>query len=144
MVPNPLHDHGRAIIETAKDHLIAALDRAPDAGWTAVEWADAGGLLIDEANFPAVFAHHLAPVLVKEGRALVVEEGGLTRYTRIGERTVEDESPAGSARAAATTAPQVWSSGPSEEAFVDGEFPAGEEDTKEEGPPDGHEGPWIP
>ncbi|MBN92853.1 MAG: hypothetical protein CL928_02125 [Deltaproteobacteria bacterium] len=119
MVPNPLQDHGRAIIETAKDHLVAALESAPDAGWTAVEWAEAGGLLIDEANFPAVFAHHLAPVLVKEGRALVVEEGGLTRYTRIGEGTVDDESPAGSARAAATTAPQVWNSAAPEGLQVD-------------------------
>lgn len=144
MTPNPLKDHGRAIMETAKDHLAAALESAPEAGWTVVEWAGSAGLLIDEARFPAVFAHHLGPVLVKEGRARVVEEGGLARYTGIGESTVEEDSTAGSPRAAATTAPQVWNSGPAAETFVDGEFPAGEAEAEAEGPPEGHEGPWIP
>ena len=137
MVPSPLQDHGRAIIETAKDHLVAALESAPDEGWTAVEWAAAGGLLIDEANFPAVFAHHLAPVLVQEGRALVVEVGGLTRYTRLGEGTVEEESPAGSARAAAPTAPQVWSSAPAEGSLLDNALnPEGANSPDDGTPPD--------
>ena len=108
MLPNPLKDHGRAIIETAKDHLVAALQSAPPDGWTAVEWAVAAGLLVDEANFPAVLAHHLAPILAKEGRAKIVEKAGLTRYTGVEEAVTDQSSP----MAAATSAPQVWSSAP--------------------------------
>ncbi len=140
MLPNPLKDHGRAIIETAKDHLVAALQAAPEEGWTSVELAFAAGLLVDEANFPAVLAHHLAPILAKEGRAKLIEKGGLTRYTAVGEAVTDQSSP----MAAATSAPQVWSSAPAEEVFVDGDFPQSPEEAEAETPPEDHEGPWIP
>ncbi len=140
MLPNQLKDHGRAIIETAKDHLVAALQAAPEDGWTAVELAVAGGLLVDEANFPAVLAHHLAPILASEGRARIVEVGGLTRYTAIRESLADQSSP----MAAATSAPQVWSSAPADEVFVDGDFPQAPEEAEADSPPEDHEGPWIP
>ncbi|MBJ92848.1 MAG: hypothetical protein CMP23_00075 [Rickettsiales bacterium] len=140
MLPNQLKDHGLAIIETAKDHLVAALEAAPEEGWTAVELAVASGLLVDEASFPAVITHHLGPTLVKEGRARIVEKAGLTRYTAIREALTDQSSP----MAAATSAPQVWSSAPTEEVFVDGEFPQSPEEAEAEGPPADHEGPWIP
>ncbi len=134
MLPNQLKDHGRAIIETAKDHLVAALQAAPEDGWTAVELAVAAGLLVDEANFPAVLAHHLAPVLTAEGRATVVEKGGLIRYTAV-EQTIADEA---SPMAAATSAPQVWSDTPAEEAFVDGELAEATAASDPEQPPGDH------
>lgn len=145
MITDALHSHGRAILETAKDHLAAALRHAPDAGWTAVEWAEAAGLLLDDANFPAVFAHHLGPVLVGEGRAQQVGVGGLARFAPA-RRTVAEPA---SAHAAATSAPQVWGTGSSaagvEEHHVEqppGDFPRGVAD-EEEGPkPDS--GAWIP
>jgi hypothetical protein len=140
MLPNQLKDHGRAIIETAKDHLVAALEAAPEEGWTAVELAIAGGLLVDEANFPAVLAHHLAPILAKEGRARIVEEGGLTRYTAVRESLADQSSP----MAAATSAPQVWSGSPADEVFVDGDFPQSPQEDEADQAPDDHEGPWIP
>jgi len=140
MLPNQLKDHGRAIIETAKDHLVAALQAAPEDGWTAVQWAIAAGLLVDEANFPAVLAHHLAPILAGEGRAKILEKGGLTRYTAIEAALAEDPSP----MAAATSAPQVWSSAPADEVFVDGDFPQAPEEEEADSPPEDHEGPWIP
>ena len=139
-----LKEHGRAILETAKDHLVAALEGAPEDGWTAVEWATAAGLLVDEASFSAVFAHHLAPVLVSEGRARVVGEGGLARYSSI--QAAREESH--SAVAAATSAPQVWSGGAEGELQVgeplQSNFPEGEADEASGGPPEGHDGPWIP
>jgi hypothetical protein len=140
MLPNQLKDHGRAIIETAKDHLVAALQAAPQDGWTAVELAVAAGLLVDEANFPAVLAHHLAPILATEGRATIVEKGGLTRYTAVDEAVTDQSSPI----AAATSAPQVWSSAPAEEVFVDGDYPQSPDEEDAESPPEDHEGPWIP
>ena len=140
MLTNQLKDHGRAIIETAKDHLVAALQAAPEDGWTAVQLAVAAGLLVDEANFPAVLAHHLAPILANEGRATIVEKAGLTRYTAVGEAVTDQSSP----MAAATAAPQVWSSDPAEEVFVDGDFPQGTDEPESDSPPDDHEGPWIP
>jgi len=140
MLSTPLKDHGRAIIETAKDHLVAALQAAPEDGWTAVELAVAAGLLVDEANFPAVLAHHLAPILAAEGRAKIVEKGGLTRYAAVEEAVTDQSSP----MAAATAAPQVWSSAPAEEVFVDGDFPKSPEEEEADSPPDDHEGPWIP
>ena len=140
MLPNQLKDHGRAIIETAKDHLVAALQESPEAGWTAVELAVAAGLLVDEANFPAVLAHHLTPILATEGRALIVEQGGLTRYTAVPASVADQSSP----MAAATSAPQVWSNAPTEEVFVDGAYPQSSEENEADSPPDDHEGPWIP
>ncbi|MCO4768554.1 MAG: hypothetical protein KDA24_00880 [Deltaproteobacteria bacterium] len=106
MTPRALKDHGREIIETAKDHLVAALASAPAAGWTAAEWADAAGVLIDGAKFPAVLAHHVAPVLVSEGRILLAsEDGGIARYGAAAPRS----TPHGTGRvASATAAPQVW------------------------------------
>lgn len=90
MTPRALKDHGREIIETAKDHLVAALAMAPTTGWTAVQWAEAAGVLLDGAKFPAVLTHHVAPVLVAEGRAMVVdEEGGLCRYGAAPPRALE-------------------------------------------------------
>ncbi len=146
MSSNPLKDHGRAIIETTKDHLVAALGSAPEDGWTAVEWAEAGGLLLDGASFPAVFAHHIAPVLVREGRARVVDEdAGLARYGSVHGAVEESHS----AVAAATQAPQVWSAGAvGGELQVDGPlqaaFPDGDADEGKNSPPEDHEGPWIP
>jgi len=143
MSTNTLKEHGQAIMETAKDHLVAALQNAPDDGWTAVEWAQAAGLLLDGANFPAVLTHHVAPVLVGEGRARVVGEGGLARYSSVQEAHEESHS----VMAAATSAPQVWDTSPegAETAEVlQGSFPEGTADEEAEGPPDGHDGPWIP
>ncbi len=106
MQTRAIKDHGREIIETAKDHLVAALASAPVAGWTAAEWAEAAGVLIDGALFPAVLTHHVAPVLVAEGRTLLVgEDGGIARYGAA--------PPAAPAKleghvAHATAAPQVW------------------------------------
>ncbi len=143
MASTPHKDHGLAIIETAKDHLAAALELAPEDGWSIVEWADAAGLIISGANFPAVFAHHIAPVLVREGRAYAVEKGGLARYSLTAQKPAEQGI---SPMASATSAPQLWSSAPQEEVFVDGQFPEGEAEDEAEGEadPDGHDGPWIP
>lgn len=106
MTTRAIKDHGREIIETAKDHLIAALASAPPSGWTAVQWAEAAGVMIDGAKFPAVLTHHVAPVLVAEGRTEIVDDGGgISRYC----------APPPSAPvqivghvAQATAAPQVW------------------------------------
>jgi len=108
MTSRALTDHGREIIETAKDHLIAALASSPAGGWTAAEWAEAAGVLIDGAKFPAVLAHHVAPVLVGEGRVTVASEtGGLARYAAAAPRSVA----AGKGHmASAVAAPQVWTS----------------------------------
>lgn len=106
MTPRALKDHGREIIETAKDHLVAALAAAPATGWTAVQWAEAAGVLLDGAKFPAVLTHHVAPVLVGEGRAKVVEEdGGIARY---GAAPPPAPVRVEGGLAHATAAPQVW------------------------------------
>ncbi len=101
-----IKDHGREIIETAKDHLVAALASAPASGWTAVQWAEAAGVLIDGAKFPAVLTHHVAPVLVGEGRALVAaDDGGISRYCSApptARVVIQGQV------AHATTAPRVW------------------------------------
>lgn len=145
MNPNALKSHGRAILETAKDHLAAALSQAPDAGWTAAEWAEAAGLTLDDANFPAVFAHHLGPLLVLEGRAQQLGDPGLARFAPA-RRVVEEPE---SAQASATAAPQVWgaATNPSGTAVqhVDQAptgFPEGVGDN--EARPEGDSGPWIP
>jgi hypothetical protein len=150
-MPQAFKDHGKAILETAKDHLAAALDQAPAGGWTAVEWAEAAGLLLDGAAFPAVVAHHLGPVLAQEGRARITDAGGLPRFAPAERRAAPADPPGageGSARAAATSSPQLWSGAPAEEVFVDGSAaPAGAgggpEDEGQK-PPPGHHGPWIP
>ena len=106
MTPRALKSHGREIIETAKDHLVAALASAPPRGWTAAEWAEAAGVLVDGAKFPAVLAHHVAPVLVAEGRTVVAsEDGGIARYGAAAPRT--GPTPKGTL-AQATHAPEVW------------------------------------
>ncbi len=145
MNESTLKEHGRAILETAKDHLVAALEGAPEEGWTAVEWASASGLQLDGSSFPAVFAHHIAPVLVAEERARVVGEGGLARYSSIQSAREESQSTI----AAATSAPQVWSGGGASgelqlEAPLQQSFPEGDADEGQAGPPEGHDGPWIP
>ena len=106
MSKSALKHHGQAILETAKDHLVAALDDAPDAGWTAVEWAEEAGLLLTGASFPAVIAHHLAAVLVGEGRAVDVGDGALPRFAS-GKRQHAEES---GAVAKAVAAPSVMPS----------------------------------
>jgi hypothetical protein len=105
MNENRLKQHGQAILEAAKDHLHAALESAPPTGWTAVEWAEQAGLLLEGASFAAVFAHHLGPVLLREGRAAEVGDGAIPRYTV---RRAGVEQPAG-AVSAATSAPEPWS-----------------------------------
>ncbi len=138
MSQSALKDHGRAILETAKDHLMAALAGAPDEGWTAVEWAESAGLLLDGASFPAVVAHHIAPILVREGRASEIGAGGLARF-HPGQQSREESS---AAVAKAMAAPDV---GPSPE------LPTPEEESFDrEGvqPVDGaaaaDKGPWSP
>jgi hypothetical protein len=140
-----LQSHGRAILETAKDHLADALNKAPEEGWTAVEWAEAAGLLLDDAKFPAVFAHHLGPVLVAEGRALLVGEQGLAHFVPARRKVREPET----VQASATAAPEVWGATRSaagvEERHAErppSNFPAGVADEEEGPPPDGS--PWIP
>jgi hypothetical protein len=116
MTPKAMRDHGRAVIETAKDHLVAALSVSPPRGWTAAEWAQAAGVLIDGAAFPAVLVHHVAPVLVAEGRATAVgESDGVVRYGAAAVpsplRTEEFDA---SALQAATHAPMVFPEPPPE------------------------------
>jgi hypothetical protein len=145
MSTDPHQSHGRAILETAKDHLSSALSAAPDDGWTAVEWAEAAGLLLDDANFPAVFAHHLGPVLIGEGRAQDIGDGVLSRYVPA-RRKVEEPV---SAQASATSAPQVWGSASNaagvevrEVTEAPAGFPEGVADSETR--PDDDSGPWIP
>jgi hypothetical protein len=145
MSTTSLTEHGRAILETAKDHLVAALAEAPEEGWTAADWAAAAGLSLDGATFPGVFVHHIAPVLVAEGRASQVGEDTVARYCAVEEEKEESHSVA----AAATAAPQVWSGTPTGEmevptALLQAEFPEGEADVEQEAKPTDHEGPWIP
>lgn len=136
--------HGRAILETAKDHLASALQGAPDEGWTAVEWAEAAGLLLDDAKFPAVFAHHLGPVLLVEGRAASAGDGALPRYRSAASRPRQPET----VGAAATAAPQVWGTASNAAIQAVGAptqgAPQGVADEGQDSPPEGHEGPWIP
>ena len=146
MDQDALKSHGRAILETAKDHLAAALSQAPETGWTAVEWAEGAGLLLDDANFPAVFAHHLGPVLAAEGRAQEVGGGGLARFAPARKRVEEPES----VQASATSAPQVWGAASSATGVevrdvqkAPDAFPQGVADEELERPPS-DEGPWIP
>ncbi|MEE2828558.1 MAG: hypothetical protein VX498_05190 [Myxococcota bacterium] len=117
MSDSPLKSHGRAILETAKDHLIAVLVDAPDEGWTAAEWAAAAGLLLDGAGFPAVVAHHLAPILVQEGRASSVGDGVLARFCL--QQVDREESSAAVAKAMAAPAvgPSPALPGTDEESF---------------------------
>ena len=106
MTPRALKDHGREIIETAKDHLVAALALSPAKGWTAAEWAEAAGVLLDGAKFPAVLTHHVAAVLLSEGRVVITsDEGGMARYGAAAPRHTPGVT---GATAAATAAPQVW------------------------------------
>ncbi len=145
MSTEQLKQHGSAILEAAKDHLVAVLAAAPEEGWTAVEWAGAAGLLLGGGTFEAVFAHHLAPVLVSEGRAVQVGEEAVARFRPADESKEESHS----AMAAATSAPQVWSSTASGElevpqTILQQEFPAGEADIEAEKKPTDHDGPWIP
>jgi hypothetical protein len=106
MTPRALKDHGREIIETAKDHLVAALALSPAEGWTAAEWAEAAGVLLDGAKFPAVLTHHVAHVLLAEGRVTITSEsGGLSRY---GAAAPRHSHTGMGAAAAATAAPHVW------------------------------------
>lgn len=106
MTPRALKDHGREIIETAKDHLVAALASAPPDGWTAVEWAENAGVLLDGAKFPAVLTHHVAPVLLAEGRISKTSDiGGIARY---GAAPPRHATPGRGRVASATAAPQVW------------------------------------
>jgi hypothetical protein len=103
-MPNAsLKDHGQAILETAKDHLVAALEDAPEQGWTAIEWAESAGLLLPGASFPAVIAHHLAVVLVSEGRASNIGEGALARFSQSQRCRIEESG----AVAKAVSAPAV-------------------------------------
>jgi|GEM_PF-2421038 len=137
--------HGQAILETAKDHLAAVLEAAPRTGWSAVEWAEAAGLLLEGAPFAAVFAHHMAPVLVREGRVALVGEDPLPRYSTARPSVDEAAAPQG----AATSAPQPWEGATDARvtAIVPGhpDFPQGAADEEEEqGPPPGLTGPWIP
>jgi len=105
MTPRALKDHGRELIETAKDHLVAALAMSPPEGWSAAEWAEAAGVLLDGAKFPAVLTHHVAPVLVAEGRVRVAsEQGGMARYAAAPPRHVPS---GGGIVASATAAPQI-------------------------------------
>ncbi len=136
--------HGRAILETAKDHLASALEGAPDEGWTAVEWAEAAGLLIDDAKFPAVFAHHIGPVLLRDGRAASAGDGALSRYRSAAQKQTQP----GTTAAAATAAPQVWASASESTVQSSGgpapSVPRGVADEGQDSPPDDHDGPWIP
>ncbi|MCP4873196.1 MAG: hypothetical protein GY898_31260 [Proteobacteria bacterium] len=145
MSTTSLKEHGRAILETAKDHLVAALAEAPEEGWTAADWAAEAGLSLEGASFAAVVVHHVAPVLVGEGRAQVVGDETVARYTAAPASKEESHS----AVAAATSAPQVWSGTLSGELEVPAdlmkaEFPQGEADLEAEQKPTDHEGPWIP
>jgi len=145
MSTTSLEEHGRAILETAKDHLVAALAEAPEEGWEASAWATAAGLSLVGASFPAVVVHHIASVLVAEGRARQVGEETVARYRAIAESKEESHN----AVAAATAAPQVWSGTLSGEmevpaALMKAEFPQGDADLEAEAKPTDHEGPWIP
>ena len=116
MTNRALKDHGREIIETAKDHLVAALAAAPTSGWTAVQWGEAAGVLLDGAKFPAVLTHHVAPVLVAEGRAIVVlDDGGMARY---GSAPPPAPVRVEGQVANATAAPHVWHPSAEEEPAV--------------------------
>jgi len=138
MLNAALKDHGQAILETAKDHLVAALEDAPIEGWTAIEWAEAAGLLLTGASFPAVIAHHLAAVLVREGRASDVGEGAMARFSQ-GQRSRIEES---GAVAKAVSAPAVVHSptadGPEEESFDREDLQA------VDGAAAADKGPWSP
>lgn len=145
MSTTSLKEHGQAILETAKDHLVAALAEAPEEGWTAADWATEAGLSLEGASFAAVIVHHVAPVLVAEGRADLVGEATVARYTAVARSNEESHS----AVAAATSAPEVWSGTLSGElevpaALMKAEFPQGEADIEAEQKPTDHEGPWIP
>jgi hypothetical protein len=133
-----LTDHGQAILETAKDHLVAALDGAPEDGWTSIEWADAAGLLLTDASFPAVIVHHLAVVLVREGRASDVGDGALARFSPAQRRLIVESGAVAKAVSAPAVGPSPDPVSPEEKSFdrekvqaVDGAEAAAE-------------GPWSP
>lgn len=133
-----LKDHGQAILETAKDHMIAALEAAPSEGWNSIEWADAAGLLMTDASFPAVIVHHLASVLVREGRAADVGDGAVARFGKARRRIIQESG----AVANAVAAPAV---GPSPEPLAVTEQSI-DHDTVEavDGAEAAAKGPWSP
>jgi hypothetical protein len=133
-----LKDHGQAILETAKDHLVAALEAAPEQGWTSIEWADAAGLLMADASFPAVIVHHLANVLVREGRASDVGDGALGRFGQARRRIIEESGAVANAVAAPSVGPSPEPLSPEEQSIDHTEVEA------VDGAEAAAEGPWSP
>jgi len=133
-----LKHHGQAILETAKDHLVAALEGAPEQGWTSAEWAEAAGLLMPDASFPAVIVHHLAIVLVREGRASDIGDGAIARFAQAQRRLIEESG----AVAKAVAAPSV---GPSPELVTEDEKSIDHDEVEAvDGAEAAADGPWSP
>lgn len=148
---------GREIVETIKDHMVRVLAGAPEDGWTAVRWADEAGLLVEPSSFPAALVHHLAPILVREGRARQLGEAGLASYVAAAGAVHAGREPGPLPVAEAPAlAPHLWSDAPGtddgqveierrgEVDGLGGSFPEGSADEGADRPPEGHGGPWIP
>jgi len=133
-----LKDHGQAILETAKDHMIAALEAAPSEGWSSIEWADAAGLLMTDASFPAVIVHHLAAVLVREGRAADVGDGAVARFGKSQRRIIQESGAVANAVAAPAVGPSPEPLAATEQSMDHGTVEA------VDGAEAAAEGPWSP